>query len=173
MSEGGDAAVAAPQIQRADPALRRLMLALVALILAAVGLLGWWYHGYLDELPMDSAAQVRDSVARPLSTLSDVLIGMALLFLLYGVYLLQRQREVQAVAQYPQPHMRLFHDMRILEGEAKRRHARGLAQRAVLCLLLSAGLFGGDRYWLHQQAAAHPRLLAPADAPPPGSPLAR
>lgn len=163
MSEGGPRAPAAARIHRADPALKRLMPALVALIVAIMGALGWWFYSYLNDLPMDSAAQVRDSAARPLAALREVLYGAALLLLLYGVYLLQRHREVRGGPQYPAVHVRLFHDMRVLEGPAQHRYARRLARQGLLCLLLSAGLFGGGQYWLYRQAAAHPLLQqAPA-----------
>ncbi|MBL6749972.1 MAG: hypothetical protein ISP90_05585 [Nevskia sp.] len=163
MSEGGPEVPAAPRIHPADPALKRAMPALVALIVAIMAALGWWFYSYLNDLPMDSAALVRDSAARPLAALRDVLDGSALLLLLYGAYLLQRQREVRSAPQYPPPHVRLFHDMCVLEGPEQRRYARRLARQGLLCLVLSAGLFGGGQYWLHAQAAAHPLLRqAPA-----------
>jgi hypothetical protein len=157
MSEGGKPG-APPRIHPADPALRRLMPAIALGTIALLLLLGIWYQSYLNDLPMDSSAQMRDSSARPLASLRYVVNGSALLLLLYAAYLRQRRGEVLSAPQYPAPGTRLFHSMIVLEGPARLDYARRLLLQALGCLLAAVVLLGAGNYWLYQQNDQHPWL---------------
>ncbi|MDR3415052.1 MAG: hypothetical protein P4L83_02605 [Nevskia sp.] len=160
MSEAGAAA-----IHKADPAVRRNSLLLV---LVCAGLLfgGWhWFQSYLDRLPVETPEQMGTSARLVAAVLDGVLYGCALLLAGLALYWLRQSRIIAAAASYPLPHMRLFHDMKILSGAAKQAQARrsrrlGIVGAAgALLLLCAAALLPSYLTRLHP-------LLVPGAAPP-------
>lgn len=156
MSEGAAA------VHKADPAFRRVSLVVALSGLAALGLLGWWFHHYLDSLPMDDSGMMRRSTLAVMHAMAAVLYGCAALLGALAAYWLLLGRRIQAAAQYPLPQMRLFHDMRILTGAAKRAQARRSFSKAGAAALVAAVLLVRAVLLPHQFAADHPVLFDPA-----------
>jgi hypothetical protein len=156
MSEGAAA------VHKADPAFRRVSLVVVLSGLAALGLLGGWFHHYLDNLPMDDSGLMRRSSLAVMHAMAAVLYGCAALLGGLGLYWFRLGRRIQAAAQYPLPQMRLFHDMRIVTGAAKRAQARRSFSKAGIAAVVAALLLVRAVLLPHQFAVQHPILFDPA-----------
>jgi hypothetical protein len=139
--------------------------------LAAAALLfvaAWWFQGYMDNLPTDSGQQMLSSTQDVIAEFVHVLYCSVALLGLLAAYWLRLGRIIARAAQYPLPQMRLFHDMRILRGEAKRKYARRLRISAVLALVFAAVLLGAALVLPRNIAREHP-ILFQQGAPAPGS----
>ena len=159
MSEGAAA------VHKADPAFRRISLAVALSGMVLLCLLGWWFHHYLDQLPMDDSGTMRRSTLAVLRAMDAVLYGCAALLGGLAIHWFLLGRRIQAAAQYPLPQMRLFHDMRIVTGAAKRAQARRSFSKAGAAVLV-AGLLVVRALLLPQQfATQHPVLFDPALLP--------
>lgn len=153
---------AAAPIHKADPAFRRISIVVALAGAALLGLLGWWFHAYLDNLPMDDSGLMRRSTLAVMHAMDAVLYGCAALLAALALYWFRLGRRIQAAAQYPLPRMRLFHDMRIVTGAAKRAQARRSYSKAAAAAL-AAGLLLVRAVLLPQQfASQHPILFDPA-----------
>lgn len=163
---GGEAADA--DLHRADPLTRRKLLLIAP---PGIGLLlgmAWWYHGYLDTLPVESSQQMIASTRDVFEQLERVLCGSALLLALLAVYWFRLARTVALAAQYPLPQMRLFHDMRILRGAAKDAYARRARYSGAGAALLAMLLLGAALLLAVRGASQHPLLFNP-EAPAAGA----
>jgi len=163
---GGEAAEA--YLRKADPVARRKLLLLV--LAGAVVLLGmsWWFQAYLDDMPTDSGQEMVQSTRDVIAEFLRVLYGGSVLLGLLAAYWFQLGRTIEAAPQYPLPQMRLFHDMRILRGEAKRKYARRTRYSAAVALVLAALLLGTALVLPHSIASDHP-ILYRQSAPAAGS----
>ena len=156
-------AAAAGAIHKADPAVRRNTLVLSLTILGMLLGLYVWFGGYLERLPVEDAAQMRGSTLEVVKQLQRALLACALLLCGLAVYWWLRARAIARVPRYPMPHMRLFHDMRIAEGEVKRRIALRTFSAAVAAGASGTLLFAAA-LWLPRHAAAmHPALFPVAN----------
>ena len=145
-------------IHHADPAARRKLLLVAPAGIAALLALGWWFHGYLDTLPTDTSQQMIASTHDVIAQLVRVSYCGTMLFALLAAYWFRVARAVDAVPQYPPPQMKLFHDMHILRGEAKRAYARRNRSGAVLALVLSLLSLAAALLLPHRAASDHPLL---------------
>ena len=166
---GGEAAE--PTFHKADPAARRKLLLLAPVGLAVLLGLAWWFDGYLDNLPVETTQQMKESTQAVVDEFVHVLYASAVLMGLLAAYWFQLSRRIEASPQYPMPQMRLFHDMRILRGEAKRRQARRSRLGAIAALAIAVLLLGAALYVPHRVVSEHPFLFrqvspaVPAAAP--------
>src|SRR5882757_3341375 len=137
-------AEAGPAVHRADPAARRKLMLLAPTGIAVLLGIAWWFHGYLDNLPVESGQQMAASTRDVVAELVHALYGSAVLLGLLAAYWFRLGSRIAAAPQYPLPQMRLFHDMRILRGAAKRRQvfrtriSAAVALAAALALLCTA-----------------------------------
>ncbi|HZR38055.1 MAG TPA: hypothetical protein VFA75_21975 [Nevskia sp.] len=158
MSEASEAG----SIHRADPGRRRLLLALLPLGGAALYLLSRWFGHYLEHLPVDSTGQMRASGRAVLAALQLCLYAGAGLLAALALYWHRVSRIMRAAAQYPPPQMRLFHDMRILRGEAKQARERWLRRGAVLAAAGAAAALASAVWMPRQAMRQHPLAFDPA-----------
>jgi hypothetical protein len=149
-------------IHKADPAYRRLSLVVALAGVVLLGLLGWWFHAYLDRLPMDDSGMMRRSTLAVMHAMAAVLYGCAALLAGLALNWLLLGRRIQAAQQYPLPQMRLFHDMRIVTGAAKRAQARRSFSKAGAAALVAALLLVRAVLLPQQFAREHPILFDPA-----------
>jgi hypothetical protein len=163
---------AGPAIHKADPAARRKLLLLGPLGVGALLLLAWWFHGYLDNLPVESGQQMIESTQEVIDEIQRVLYCAAALFAVLAAYWMQRGRSVDAVPQYPPPEMLLFHDMLILRGQAKHRYARRLYGSAVVGGLLAGLMLVAAVLVPRKFQQDNPVLFAPQSHPPAAAPAA-
>lgn len=162
-------AEAGPAIHRADPAARRKLMLLAPIGIAVLSGIAWWFHGYLDNLPVESGQQMAASTRDVIAEFVHALYGSAILLGLLAAYWFRLGSRIEAAPQYPLPQMRLFHDMRILRGDAKRRQARRSRYSAVAALAGAAVLLGAAVVLPQRMASAHPVLFQQADAAAGGS----
>ena len=160
---GGEAAEST--LHKADPAVRRKLLLLLAPAGLAVFLgFAWWFDDYMNNLPVETAQQMKASTQDVIDEFVRALYASAALLGLLAFYWFQLGRRIEAAPQYPMPHMRLFHDMRILRGEAKRKQARRSRYSAIAALAIAALLLGGALYLPRRIVTQHP-FLFPQAAP--------
>ena len=154
---GGEAAESS--IHKADPAARRrLLLAAPAGVVVLLGL-AWWFHGYLATRPVESVQQMKASTHDVINQFVHALYGSAALLGLLAAYWFRLGRRIDAAPQYPLPQMRLFHDMRIVRGEAKRRQARRARQSAIAAVAGAAVLLCAAVVLPRRIASQHPVLF--------------
>ena len=154
-------AEAGPAIHKADPAARRKLLLLAPAGIAVLLGLAWWFNGYLDTLPVESARQMRASTRDVISQFVHALYGSAVLLGLLAAYWFQLGRRIAAAPQYPLPQMRLFHDMRIQRGEAKRRQVRRTRIAAAVALGAALALLYAAVVLPRRIASEHPIVFQP------------
>ena len=152
-------AEAGPAVHQADPAARRKLLLLAPAGLAALLIVAWWFQGHLDNLPVETTQQLKESTFVVIDNFTHALYGSAVLLGLLAIYWLRLGRRIDAAPQYPTPQMRLFHDMRIVRGEAKRKQARRARQSAVAALVGAAVLFSAAVVLPRRIASEHPILF--------------
>lgn len=154
-------AEAGPAVHKADPAARRKLLLLAPAGIAVLLGLAWWFHDYLDNLPVESAQQMRASTHDVIGQFVHALYGSAVLLGLLATYWFQLGRRIAAAPQYPLPQMRLFHDMRILRGEAKRRQALRTRISAVVALMAAVALLCAAVVLPRRIASEYPIVFQP------------
>ncbi len=157
---GGEAAE--PILHKADPAARRKLLLLAPAGLAVLLGLAWWFDDYMNNLPVETAQQMKASTQDVIDEFVRALYASAALLGLLACYWFQLGRRIEAAPQYPMPQMRLFHDMRILRGEAKRRQARRSRHSAIAALAIAVLLLGAALYVPHRVVSEHPFLFRQA-----------
>jgi hypothetical protein len=157
MSEGASA-----PIHKADPAFRRITIALALAGLVALGGLSHWFQHYLDHLPVETAGQRLASTEAVIAALDGVLYACALMLAGLAWYWWRLGRRIRTAPQYPLPQMRLFHDMRVVTGAAQQAYARRTVRTAAAAVLGAALVLGAaigiPRYF----AAQHPFLFGKA-----------
>jgi len=153
---GGEAADS--NLHKADPSARRNLLLLLAAGGAALLGVAWWFQNYMDNLPTDSGRQMLDSTQDVIDEFVRVLNVSAALLVLLAAYWFRQGRTIAVAPQYPMPQMRLFHDMRILRGETKRKYARRMLYSAAVALVLAALLLDAALLLPASNARAHPLL---------------
>jgi hypothetical protein len=161
-----DGAVAAA-VHKADPAFRRLSIAVALAGIALLGLIGWWFNGYLYNLPMDDSGKMRESTLAVMHAMDAVLYGCAALLGGLALNWLRLGFRIQAATQYPLPQMRLFHDMRIVTGAAKRAQARRSFFKAGAAVVVGTLLLVRAVLLPQQFVAEHPVLFATPPAAQP------
>jgi len=159
VSEASAGGAAAAAIHRADPARRRLLLALIPVAGGALYGLSRCFSAYLEHLPMDSTSQMRGSSVAVLAALQLCLYAGAALLAALALYWQRVSRRMQAAPQYPLPQMRLFHDMPILAGAAKQARVRRLRRGAVLAGVGALAALAAALYAPRHEARAHPILF--------------
>ena len=164
---GGEAAEAT--LHKADPAARRKLLLLAPAGVAVLLGLAWWFNDYLNNLPVESAQQMKESTQAVVDEFVHALYASAVLMGLLAAYWFRLGRRIEAAPQYPMPQMRLFHDMRILRGEAKRRQARRSRHSAIAALAIAVLLLGAALYMPHRVVSEHPFLFRQASPPVAGT----
>ena len=124
------------EVHKADPAVR--LGTFVALPLAAAAVAWAWhlFRGYLDALVVNSTGQLVESAGRVADLLVWVLLGGAFLLALLAAFWGRLARRIVAAGRYPFAGARLFHDMRILRGDAAAGYAHRTARNAWLALAL-------------------------------------
>jgi hypothetical protein len=157
-------AEAGPAVHKADPAARRKLMLLAPTGIAVLLGTAWWFHGYLDNLPVESGRQMAASTRDVVAELVHALYGSAVLLGLLAAYWFRLGSRIAAAPQYPLPQMRLFHDMRILRGAAKQRQARRTRHSACAALAGAAALLVAAVVLPQRIASAHPLLFQQADA---------
>ena len=146
-------------IHLADPAARRKLLLLAPAGLAVLLGLAWWFNDHLDNMPVESTQQMRESTQAVIDEFVHALYASIALLGLLAAYWFRLGRRIEAAPQYPMPQMRLFHDMRIVRGEAKRRQARRARQSAVAAVAGAAVLLGAAVILPRRIVSEHPILF--------------
>jgi len=154
---GGEAAEST--LHRADPAARRKLMLLAPAGLAVLLGLAWWFNNHLDNMPVESTQQMRESTQAVIDEFVHALYASVVLLGLLAAYWFRLGRRIEAAPQYPMPQMRLFHDMRIVRGEAKRKQARRARQSAVAALAGAAVLFSAAVVLPRRIVSEHPILF--------------
>jgi hypothetical protein len=155
-------AEAGPAVHQADPAARRKLLLLAPVGIGLLLTLAWWFQGHLDNLSVDTTEQLKESTFEVIDNFTHALYCSAVLLGLLAIYWLRLGRRIDAAPQYPMPQMRLFHDMRIVRGEAKRRQARRARQSAIAAMVGAAVLLGTAVVLPRRIASEHPILFQQA-----------
>ncbi len=154
---GGEAAESL--LHKADPGARRNLLLVVLAGAAVLYALYWWFQGYTEDLPMVSDENLRDSTQDVIDEFVRVLYGAACLLAILAAYWFRLAQTIASAAQYPLPQMRLFHDMRILRGEAKRKYVRRMRYSAGIALALALLLLGAAVEMPLSVVRQHPALF--------------
>ena len=150
---------AGPAVHLADPAARRKLLLLVPAGLVVLLGLAWWFDNHLDNMPVETPQQMLESTQAVIDEFVHALYASVVLLGLLAAYWFRLGRRIDAVPQYPMPQMRLFHDMRIVRGEAKHRQARHARQSAVAAVAGAAVLLGAAVVLPRRIVGEHPILF--------------
>ncbi len=148
----------AREMQAADPARRRRVLGLLAVVglLAVIWVLCLQVHLVdLRELAHSDAAE---AAARTLAASRLFFAAIAAGAAVLAAYLGRLSWRTLASRRYPPPGMRVISDTRVARGPRARRYGWGLLALAVV--ILAAGLFVSIRADRHLQALLRPSLEA-------------
>jgi hypothetical protein len=145
VSEADDGAAADPGMHRADPAARRNFLLLLGGSVLILFAARWSFLAYLDSLAVESTRQMLASSKLVGELIDAVLYCCAALLGGLSWYWHRLAGKIGRAARYPFEQARLFHDMRILRGEAKAVYVRRTLRMAwLMCgaaaLVLAAAL---------------------------------
>jgi hypothetical protein len=131
-----------PEIQYADPAARRRVLLLFAVVLVVMLPLAWAGDRWLDGVLALERTEARAALA---IGLRRAVAAVALLLIAYAAHVFRHGRRIARTGRFPPPGVSVIRDTVVLEGDAARRRAL-LIQAiacclAVLALLLTAAAF--------------------------------